>query len=393
MLTERKIRDTKPGPKAIMLRDRELSGFAVRVAPGGVKSYVLDYRVNGRRRLATLARCSEISLKDARAMAGRELVAIRSGETDPLERRREAREAPTVADLVERFLTEYAPRRIDQGRLSPTTLREYRRQAKGTIVPAIGKRRVADVTRADVERAVAKCAPVERNRQISFVRRLFNLAEDWEMREPGTNPARRIDTAREEARDRVFSPSEIAALGAALSEVDNPIVASLIRFLILTGWRNGEALALRWDDVDFETGEIVLPSTKTGRSVRTVGAGALDILASLPKINGNPYCFAGAKSAAVSYKTLHKAFKTACARAGIADARLHDCRRTLATRAAPTLTLTGLRDLLNHKTVTMAARYARRSDDLLRAAQNDMADQMAAMMDGESGDVVELKRG
>ena len=88
MLTERKIRDAKPTTKAVILRDGELAGFGVRVAPGGVKSYVLDYRVNGRRRLATLGRCAEINLKDARAMAGRELVAIRAGEADPLARRR-----------------------------------------------------------------------------------------------------------------------------------------------------------------------------------------------------------------------------------------------------------------------------------------------------------------
>ena len=80
MLTERKIRDAKPGPKTVIMRDGEVTGLAVRIAPGGTKAYVLDYRANSRRRLATLARCSEISLKEARAIAGRELVAIRAGE-------------------------------------------------------------------------------------------------------------------------------------------------------------------------------------------------------------------------------------------------------------------------------------------------------------------------
>ena len=88
MLTERKIRDAKPGPKTVIMRDGEVTGLAVRIAPGGTKAYVLDYRANGRRRLATLARCSEISLKEVRAIAGRELVAIRAGEAGPLRRRR-----------------------------------------------------------------------------------------------------------------------------------------------------------------------------------------------------------------------------------------------------------------------------------------------------------------
>lgn len=82
-LTEHRIRDARPGKKTIILRDREVVGLAVRIAPGGTKSYVLDYRAAGRRRLATLARCSEIALRDARAMAGRELVAIRTGGGGP----------------------------------------------------------------------------------------------------------------------------------------------------------------------------------------------------------------------------------------------------------------------------------------------------------------------
>ena len=254
MLTERRIRDAKPGPKTVIMRDGEVTGLGVRIAPGGTKAYVLDYRVNGRRRLATLARCSEISLREARAIAGRELVAIRAGEADPLRRRTDARHASTVAEALDKFLDEYAPRRIDQGRLSPRTLVEYRRQANGTIRPALGNLKIAEVARADVERAVAKCAPVERNRQLAFLSRLFNLAEEWEWRSPNTNPARRIEKAREEPRDRVLAPSEIQALGAALSEIDSPFAAAALRFLMLTGWRNGEAPSDRMGQGEFRDG-------------------------------------------------------------------------------------------------------------------------------------------
>ena len=189
-LTERRIRDAKPGPKAIIMRDREVSGLGVRVAPGGVKSFVLDYRVNGRRRLATLARCSEISLREVRELAGRELVSIRAGEGDPLERRREGMEAPTVADLVERFLTVEGPARIERGRLTESTLTNYRRQCHAYVLPAIGKRRVADVTRGDVEHLVSRLPSVTRNRVLALVSRLFTLAERWgwrgAARQPGT---------------------------------------------------------------------------------------------------------------------------------------------------------------------------------------------------------------
>ena len=204
-LTERRIRDAKPAPKTIILRDREVVGLAVRIAPGGTKAYVLDYRANGRRRLATLARCSEISLKDARALAARELVGIRMGGADPVRERRDAMTAPTVNAGLDRFFREYAPRRIEQGRLTERTLADYRAQAKRTVRPGLGNIKIADVTRDDVERAVAKRAPVQRNRTLALISRVFTVFEQWELRPQHTNPARLVERSREQPRDRVLS--------------------------------------------------------------------------------------------------------------------------------------------------------------------------------------------
>ena len=67
-----------------------VKGLGVRITPAGAKSYVLNYRVDGRMRRATLARAADISLAAARERAGRELTSIRNGETDPLQRRQAA---------------------------------------------------------------------------------------------------------------------------------------------------------------------------------------------------------------------------------------------------------------------------------------------------------------
>ena len=55
-----------------------------------MKSYILNYRINGRERRAAIARTSEISLKIAREWAGDQPVRIRAGEADPLESKRAA---------------------------------------------------------------------------------------------------------------------------------------------------------------------------------------------------------------------------------------------------------------------------------------------------------------
>ena len=376
-LTERRIRDAKPGPKTIILRDREVVGLAVRIAPGGTKAYVLDYRANGRRRLATLARCSEISLKDARALAARELVGIRMGGADPVRERRNAMTAPTVNAGLDRFFREYAPRRIEQGRLTERTLADYRAQAKRTVRPGLGNIKIADVTRADVERAVAKRAPVQRNRTLALISRVFTVFEQWEYRPQHTNPARLVERTREVPRDRVLAPTEIEAIGAAIAACDDPFAAAALRFLMLTGWRNGEVLSLQWDAVNFETGEVVLASTKTGRAVRTVDGIALQAIGDLPRINRVPGVFAG-----LTYETLRNRWHTICKAASVRDARLHDIRRTVATSAAAAgMSAFLLRDLMGHKTLAMANRYVR-AGSALQQAQSATASRMAGMMAG-----------
>ena len=386
-LTERRILAAKPRAEAWTLWDAGIRGFGVRVTPAGTKSYLLMYRAGGRQRRWTFGRVGEMSLAEARHIARQEMALIRLGRGDPARQRQEAAAAPTVGEGLARYFTEYAPARVAAGRLTERTLIDYRGQARRTVTPALGNIKIADVTRADVEIAVARVAPVQRNRTLALISLLFNLFETWEYRPQHTNPARGIEKDREEPRDRTLSPSETSALGAALADSDRPLEASTIRFLMLTGWRTGEALGLKWEHVNFETGEIVLPSTKTGRDVRRLAGLALQLIAAMPRIHGDNRVFP------VRRDTLRRHFKLACKAAEIADCTVHDLRRTFATAAAnagvPVLVL---RDLLGHNTLAMANRYARRAGTALHDAQDDNAERMSALLDGESAVVVPMRK-
>ena len=385
-LTERRIRDAKPGAEAWTLWDSDIKGFGVRIAGGGTKSYMLMYRAGGRLRRWTFGRVSEMSLADARHVARGEMVMIRQGKGDPASKRQEAAASPTVGAGLDRYFAEYAPARVEAGRLTERTLRDYRGQARRTVRPALGNIKIADVTRADVDLAVARIAPVQRSRTLALISMLFNLFETWEYRPQHTNPARGIEKVREEPRDRTLSPSETSALGAALAACARPLEASAIRFLMLTGWRTGEALGLRWDHVNFETGEIVLPSTKTGRDVRRLPGLALQVVADMPRIHGDDRVFP------VRRDTLRRHFQIACAAAEIADCTVHDLRRTFASNAANAgLSVLVLRDLLGHKTLAMANRYARRSGSALQDAQDAGAERMSALLAGKSAEVVPIR--
>ena len=395
MLTERRIRDAKPGPKPSILWDSHVSGLGCKVFPSGKKAFVLSYRSGGRKRLATIARASEISLKDARERGGRELAAIRAGETDPLERRRQSREAPTVCEGVERFFRQYAPYRVELGLLSERTIREYDRQARFAIIPFLGTLRIADVTRHDIDRMVEAMPNVQRNRVLAFASRMFNLFEAWDLRPQMTNPVRGIERAREQPRDRILSPSELGLFAQALKEAGNvnPAAIAAIRFAALTGLRIGEVREIRWNHVDFEGGRLTMPKTKTGRRTHHLPAPALQVLTTLPPIN--EWVFTTGRPAPISYKTIRDAFARITRSAGLGNVRLHDLRRTVMTTAAAAGVGTHvLRDLLGHKTTLMADRYIRRLGSPVRDARERVAAQMAAMMEGrKEGEVVPMERG
>ena len=391
-LTPTRIAAAKPRPAAWVLWDAKVRGFGVRIFPGGSKSYTIKYRSDGRQRWFNIARVGEIGLEEARRRAGRALADSRDG-ADPARQRQARRQAPTVADGLDRFFDEWAPQRVADGLLSERTLYDYRNQAGRTFRPILGKLKIAEVTREDIERAVAKVAPVQRNRQLALASRLFNLWAKWEWCEQGRNPARLIERTREQPRDRVLAPSEIQALAGAVEALDDPFAVAAIKLLALTGWRTGEALGLEWEHVNFETGEALLPSTKIGRDNRHLAAPVLALLADLPRVNGNPHVFAGARGAAIGYRKFRILFAEAARAAGLEDVRLHDLRRSVATMAAAHgVSVLMLRDLLGHKSVTMANRYARRAGSALQETVDASAARMAALMSGEGGEIVPLKR-
>ena len=392
MLTERIVRDLKSDGKARTIWDREVKGLGLQITQGGKKNYVVRYMVGGRKRQAILARAGETSLRDIRKRAGEELVRIRGGETDPLQRKRDAQEAPTVSDLLDRFFDEFVPRRVAAGRLSARTVREYTKQRR-YVEPALGKLLVVDVTRQDVEKAIDRPGPTHRNRLAAFLSNLFNRAEDWELRPQNSNPARRIEKAKEEPRDRILSPTELAGLARSLDALSSrfPAAVGAIRFAAFTGLRISECMAVRWADIDFEAGRLTLRDTKTGRRVHDLPTPALELLASLPRVND--YVFTSARDRPVTYAYVRRVFADAVKDAGLEDVRLHDLRRTVMTNAAAAGVGTHvLRDLLGHRSTAMADRYIRAVGNPVRDAREQVGAAMAAMMSGEGGEVVPMER-
>src|SRR5215468_3852237 len=148
-LTKRTIDAAKAGDSAsVFLFDGELPGFGLRVTPGGVKSFILQYRAGrGRgapKRRVTVGRYGKWTVDQARREARRLLGEVAQGQ-DPALERAEAAKAYTVATLAERWLAEHVRAKRKSG-----TTRAYRTILVLHLLPVLGTRRAVDVKRGDL---------------------------------------------------------------------------------------------------------------------------------------------------------------------------------------------------------------------------------------------------
>jgi len=390
-ITKRSVDGLKPGVGGAeaMLWDVELKGFGVRVQRGGTKSYVLHYRAGAGRgaplRKLTIGRHGSPWTPETARREAKRLLGLIEGGADPAADKLARKEAPTIAELAERFLAEHA-----EAKRKTSSAAEYRRLLDKIILPALGKRKAADVSRADVTKLhhANRAAPYQANRVLAVLSKMFNLAERWGLRPDGSNPCRHVERFAERKRERMLSTSELARLGGALASYDgSPYAVAAVKLLVFTGARLGEVLGLRWTWIDLERGEARLPDSKSGVKTLHLPPPALSILAELPRLNGNPYVIAGAKEGA-ALVNLEKPWRAIRAAAGLDDVRLHDLRHAFASVAASSgMGLPIIGKILGHSQPATTARYAHLASDPVKAAAAAIAGKIAAAMASGSGDL------
>lgn len=392
-LTDKAVKGAEgPAKGQALIWDTDISGFALRVTSGGAKSFVLDYRADGRKRRITIGRYPAWSVAAAREEAKRLRREVDKGE-DPMEDRHEDRRAPTVATLWDLYERDHLPNKRDA--------RSDRQMWANDIKPVLGKVKVEDVTRADVRRlhrTISRRAPVRANRALAVVSKMFSLAvNDYEFRQD--NPAKGIPKNSEDRRERYLSQAEIAAVSQALTDYPGGAsAANAVRWLLLTGCRVGEALAMTWSQVDWQAGAWVKPSahTKQKREHRVpLSAPAMQLLQSIAdgQGNGETYVFPGRKPGE-PIKQLNSVWKWVRERAGVQDVRLHDLRHTYASiLVSKGLSLPMIGALLGHTQQATTQRYAHLYDDPLREATEAVGAVVTGASGGDGADVVPIKRG
>lgn len=145
-----------------------------------------------------------------------------------------------------------------------------------------------------------------------------------------------------------------------------PDIVDLTVFLLHTGARLGEALSLRWADVDRVNGLICLTATKRARGGATAPVRHVPIHPAvrvlLDRLKGQDSPFAH-----VRRSNLERRWRQAVTVAGIGQTRIHDLRHTFASHLAMAGTpLPVLSGLLGHASIEMTMRYSHLCPDVTR---------------------------
>ncbi len=350
--------------------DTEVSGFGIRITTGGARSFVLNYRFGGRERRYTIGTygTDEWTVAGARKRAG-ELRRMIAGGEDPLSERNKKREAPTVADLVERFEREHLPK------IRPSTQVEYHGIIKNEVLPGLRHLNVATIAFADIDalhrKITRRGVPYRANRTVAVLSKMFSLAIKWGWR--SDNPTRGIERNQEMKRHRYLTGGELERLTAALAGHDDQQAANIIRMLLLTGARRGEVQAARWNDIDLEQGIWTKPGATTKQKTEhrvPLSAPALQLLVEIGE-NDTPeaeFIFPGNGSEGHRVEVKNN-WAAICKAANISGARMHDLRHTYASvLASGGVSLPTIGALLGHTQASTTQRYAHLFDDPLRAA-------------------------
>ena len=327
---------------------------------------------------------------------------------DPASQKQAIKKQVTVSQLCDLYLADGCAAK------KASTLATDKGRIERHIKPLLGRKKVNDVTRADITRflqnvangktaadvktkkhgrAIVKGGEGTASRTVGLLGGIFSYAVDFGLID--TNPVRGVKRFPDKKGDRYLSEQELVVLGEAFRSTGesggNPSAVAILKLLIFTGARKGEIESLKWSDVDFQSGYLRLSDSKTGQKVIPLNAGALDILSEMDRLEGTDYVFPAYRGNG-HYEGLPKVWKRIRKIANLDDVRLHDLRHSFASIAVSggaSLPIIGA--LLGHTSSATTHRYAHLSDDPVRSATETVGGKIAAAMQGQSA-VISIKQ-
>jgi integrase len=292
-----------------------LLGFGARRQKGDGVSYILQFRTSeGRQRWFTIGKHGAPWTPETARDEAKKLLGDVAHHADPAAEKKAKRNVKTVAELCDLYLSDAESGRLLTRRRKPkkpSTLVTDRGRIERHIKPLLGQRQVPAISREDIEDflhdvAKGKTAGSTKtlkkrglarvrggrgtaSRTVGLLGAIFSYAVRHRMR--SDNPVSGVVRPADGVRERRLADHEYKALGLALRTAETsgiwPAAIAACRFLALTGWRSGEAVNLRCNEVDIARRTATLSETKTDRSIRPLSRAACEVLSEVDRVGDN----------------------------------------------------------------------------------------------------------
>lgn len=253
--------------KRIDVYDRSIRGLVLRLTPAGHVSFAFAFRPKGGKSTnrITIGPYPTVSLASARKAAKEHSEAIALGRDIPAERRAEKEERRKVeAELAARITVKDAVDRYLRLKLrKPRTRRNFQSAFDKDVIPAIGAKALADVTKADFQKIIDgiedRGAMAQAEIVLQITRAMFNWCIGRGYVE--TNPVAAFKVShRKQPRDRFLAVGEIRAFWRQLPDLSmHEEERDIFRLQILLGQRIGEVAGMARHEIDLERKLWIIP--------------------------------------------------------------------------------------------------------------------------------------
>lgn len=343
-----------PKGKRFEFKDDATPGLYLRVS-SSKKVWFSRVRVAGTSKVCriTLGVYPEINLAAARKKAWQIYSAARNGVDPAEEKKAKARAIEarlrelTVQELCHEFIEKYAK----AVPLKPATIREYERQMRCYVIPAIGNLKITSVEWRDLRPILDaindRGSTIMANRVRALLSKLFNFAAERGL--IGASPAAGLPKyGKEVPRNRVLGEDEIRIFWQGTENHLSQRMSAILKLCLVTGQRLGEVTGMKWTEIDMKKALWTIPGERTKNAniqILPLSDLAMTIIQEINRTSD--FVFPGGKGRP-HVNSMGKAMTTLRRATGL-DFRPHDLRRTAATNLAalgcPELIL---KHLLNH---------------------------------------------
>ncbi len=259
-LTDTQLKALKPKAKSYIVTDGD--GLYIEVIPTGSICWRYHYRLHGKQEKVSLGRYSELSLKAARQKRAELATLVAQGQS-PAQQKQQIKAEWTTALTVREFAAQWMKEVVQRVRRNPRIIELY---LESDILPAIGDKRLRDVTPLDVQPIVFRKRDGGREKAAALLRSILKRLFDYAMAQIliehnpiASLPARFVTTMT--SRDRALEATEIRTFLIELYQSNIARRSKLtLHLLLLTLVRKGELTRARWEYLNFDVGEWLIPS-------------------------------------------------------------------------------------------------------------------------------------